>query len=75
MLPDKTWQAILIVAASNLNLIAFYGFTGSPLPFSPVVGIDVSILFSAVNVALFLFVWSDLVFRSPSWMRLRSAYD
>ena len=75
MLPDKTWQAILIVAASNLNLIAFYGFTGSPLPFSPVVGIDVSILFSAVNLALFLFVWSDLVFRGPSWMRLRCAND
>lgn len=74
LLPDKTWRAILIVAASNLNLIAFYGFTGSPLPFSPVVGIDVSILFSAVNVALFLFLWSDLVFRGPSWMG-RSVHD
>jgi hypothetical protein len=62
--PDKTWQAILIVAASNLNLVAFYGLTGTALPFSPVVGIDVSILFAAVNVALFLFVWSDLVFRT-----------
>jgi hypothetical protein len=75
VLPGKAWRAALIVAASNLNLIAFYGFTGSPLPFSPVVGIDVSILFSAVNVALFLFLWSNLVFRSPSWMRLRSAHD
>jgi hypothetical protein len=72
LLPGKVWRATFIVAASNLNLFAFYGFTGSPLPFSPVVGIDVSILFSAVNVALFLFVWSDLVFRDPSWMRLRA---
>jgi hypothetical protein len=66
LLPGKAWRAAFIVAASNLNLIAFYGFTGSPLPFSPVVGIDVSILFSAVNVALFLFVWSDLVFRGAN---------
>lgn len=66
LLPGKTWRAIFIVAASNLNLIAFYGFTGSPLPFSPVVGIDVSILFSAVNVALFLFFWSDVVLRGRS---------
>ncbi len=75
VLPGKAWRAALIVAASNLNLIAFYGFTGTPLPFSPVVGIDVSILFSAVNVALFLFLWSDLVFRSPGWIGLRSTHD
>jgi hypothetical protein len=60
---DKRWRAVLIVGLSNLNLIAFYGFTGSPLAFSPVVGIDVSIIFSAVNVLLFLFFWSDLVLR------------
>ena len=60
---DKRLRAVLIVGASNLNLIAFYGFTGSPLTFSPVVGVDVSIIFSAVNVLLFLFFWSDLVLR------------
>lgn len=72
---DKRLRAVLIVGASNLNLIAFYGFTGSPLAFTPVVGVDVSIIFSAVNVALFLFVWSDLVFRDPSWIRLRCGND
>lgn len=60
---DKSLRAVLIVGISNLNLIAFYGFTGSPLTFSPVVGVDVSIIFSAVNVLLFLFFWSDLVLR------------
>ena len=60
---DKRWRAVLIVGLSNLNLIAFYGFTGSPLAFSPVVGVDVSIIFSAVNVLLFLFFWVDLVIR------------
>jgi hypothetical protein len=73
LLPGKAWRAVFIVAASNLNMIAFYGFTGSPLPFSPVVGIDISIVFAAVNVALFLFFWRDLVFRGPPWMRLRRA--
>jgi hypothetical protein len=73
--PGKAWRAIFIVAASNLNLIAFYGFTGSPLPFSPVVGIDVSIIFSAMNVALFLFFWSEVVFQGPRWMQLRRAED
>ena len=60
---NKLLRAIIIVGISNLNLIAFYGFTGSPLPFSLVVGVDVSIIFSAVNVLLFLFFWSDLVLR------------
>jgi hypothetical protein len=75
VLPSKAGRAALIVAASNLNLIAFYGFTGSPLPFSPVVGIDVSILFSAVNVALFLFLWGDVAFRGPSYVRLPCGKD
>lgn len=59
-------RAVFVVAASNLNLVAFYGFTGTPLPFSPVVGVDVSVVFSAVNVLLFLFVWSELVFRGSA---------
>jgi hypothetical protein len=62
--PDKRWRAVLVIGLSNLNLIAFYGFTGSPLPFSPVVGADISIIFSAVNVLLFLFFWSHLLLRA-----------
>jgi hypothetical protein len=61
--PDKRLRAVLIVGMSNLNLIAFYGFTGSPLTFSPVVGVDASIIFSTVNVLLFLFFWSEVVLR------------
>jgi hypothetical protein len=58
---EKFLRAVLIVGVSNLNLIAFYGLTGSPLAFTPVVAIDVSIIFSAMNVVLFLILWSDLV--------------
>jgi len=61
--PDKRLRAVVIIGVSNLNLIAFYGFTGSALAFTPVVGVDVSIIFAAVNVLLFLFFWSDLVLR------------
>lgn len=62
---ERNWRlgAVLIVAISNFNLIAFYGFTGSPLPFPPVVGVDVSIIFSVLNLVLFLLFWGDLVLR------------
>jgi hypothetical protein len=65
---EPNWRlgAVLIVAISNFNLIAFYGFTGSPLPFPPVVGVDVSIILSVVNLVLFLFFWGDLVLRGRS---------
>jgi hypothetical protein len=63
---DKRLRAILIVALSNLNLITFYGLTGAAFSFSPVVGIDVSLIFAAVNVLLFLFFWGDLVLRGRS---------
>lgn len=66
LLPRWGLGAALVVAVSNFNLIAFYGFTGSPLSFSPVVGVDVSVIFSAVNLVLFLLFWGDLVLRGRS---------
>jgi hypothetical protein len=63
---DKRLRAILIIALSNLNLITFYGLTGTAFPYSPVVGIDVSLIFAGANVLLFLFFWGDLVFRGRS---------
>jgi hypothetical protein len=62
--PDKRLRAVLIVAISNLNLITFYGLTGNGLASNPVVWMDVTLLFSAVNVVLFLFLWGDLVLRA-----------
>ena len=62
--PDKRLRAVLIVAISNLNLITFYGLTGNGLASNPVVGMDVTPLFSAVNVVLFLLLWGDLVLRA-----------
>jgi hypothetical protein len=62
--PDKRLRAVLIVAISNLNLITFYGLTGNGLASNPVVWVDVTLLFSAVNVVLFLLLWGDLVLRA-----------
>jgi hypothetical protein len=75
--PEKRTRAALIVAMSTLNLITVYGMTGAPLGFPAVVGIDVSVILSAVNVWLFLVFWADIVspaqfFRSPE-SRARSA--
>jgi hypothetical protein len=58
---DKTWRAVVIVAMSILNLVTFYGFTGTELPFSRVIGIDVSVVFAAVNVLVFLATWAQVV--------------
>jgi len=62
--PDRRLRAVLIVAISNLNLLAFYGLTGNGLASNPVVWMDVTLLFSAVNVVLFLLLWGDLVLRA-----------
>jgi Gpi18-like mannosyltransferase len=71
--PDARLRAVLIVGISNLNLITFYGFTGAGLSFTRVVGVDVSIIFSAVNVLLFLFFWGELVLRGRGLARYGSA--
>jgi len=60
--PGTLTRAFLVNAMSNLNLIMFYGITGQPLGFSPIVGIDVSVLLAAVNVVLFVVFWSEIVF-------------
>jgi len=57
----KRARALLIVLMSNLNLITVYGITGAPLGFAPVVGIDVTVIFAAVNVLLFLVFWGEVV--------------
>lgn len=62
--PDRRLRAVLIVAISNLNLLVFYGLTGNGLASNPVVWVDVTLLFSAVNVVLFLLLWGDLVLRA-----------
>ena len=59
--PETTTRAVLIVGMSTLNLLTVYGITGAPLGFAPIVGIDVSVIFSAVNVLLFLVFWVEVV--------------
>jgi hypothetical protein len=39
--------------ASNVNLIVFYGISGTGLSFSRVIGVDVALLFSILNMLLF----------------------
>lgn len=59
--PGTLARAVLINVMSNLNLMTFYGITGEPLGFSPIVGVDVSVIFAAVNVVLFLVFWREIV--------------
>jgi hypothetical protein len=63
--PEKVARAVLIVTMSTLNLITSYGLTGETLGFPTVVGVDVSIVFSAVNVLLFLMFWADVMWPLP----------
>lgn len=63
--PALTTRAILIVAMSTLNLITVYGITGEPFGFPPIVGIDVSVIFAAVNVGLFALFWTEIVRTRP----------
>lgn len=77
--PARTTRAVLLVTMSTLNLIRFYGLTGTPLGFPPVVGIDVSVVLSAVNVVLFLVFWAEVVWArqrfNSSESRSRSGVD
>jgi hypothetical protein len=50
-------EATLLAAIFNINLLVFYGFDGTGLRFSPIVGMDVTLYLAAFNVILFLFLW------------------
>ena len=52
--PAYRLQAITLSLVGNINPILFYGFFGTGLPFSRVIaGIDVTLLFSVLNLCLF----------------------
>ena len=53
--PSHLLRCINLSIAANLNLILFYGFFGTGLPFSRVIaGIDITLLFAVANIGLFV---------------------
>jgi len=59
--------SIFIIIMSNLNLIIFFGTDGKGLSFSRVVGVDITLLLSLLNVAFFLLIWNSACLK---WKRL-----
>jgi len=55
---DRRWlaPALALGVVANLNLLLFYGFDGHGLPFSRVVGIDVSVLLATAVVGMFFWI-------------------
>ena len=52
-------SCVIISAISNLNLVLFYGINGSGLPFSRVVGLDLSILLAGVTALFCGIFWKN----------------
>lgn len=50
--------SVFVLITSNLNPIIFYGTDGKGLGFSRVVGIDITLIFSFLNVIFFLLIWN-----------------
>jgi hypothetical protein len=60
------YEGILGFKAVNANMILFYGLTGSGLPFSRVVGVDLALIFACANVIYFLVAIAPLFRRQPT---------
>ncbi len=56
---EHLMTSVFIVIMSNLNLFIFYGIDGKGLTFSRVVGVDMTLLFSLLNVVFFLSIWKS----------------
>jgi hypothetical protein len=50
-------EAVLLAVIFNVNILLFYGLTGSGLGFDPIVGWDVTLYLSGFNLILFLVLW------------------
>ncbi|MEW6380869.1 MAG: hypothetical protein AB1611_14845 [bacterium] len=60
---------LAVVVCANLNLFIFYGIRGDGLPFNRVIGVDLALIISIVNVIFFFMVFSSAVkiFRDRRW--------
>jgi hypothetical protein len=54
---------VAIIVAANLNPFFFYGIEGQHFPFKRVVGVDLALVLSVLNVALFFVVFRSVVGR------------
>jgi hypothetical protein len=75
---DSRYQpaALCIVLLANLNLVLFYGLSGSGLPFSRVVGgVDVALIVSILSLAFFCIMFQPVVAEVGSAFRSRRARE
>lgn len=56
---EYVMASAFIIIMSNVNLIIFFGTDGKGLGFSRVAGVDITLLFSLLNVVFFLFFWKS----------------
>lgn len=60
---DNMMMSLYIIIMSCVNLLIFYGIDGKGLGFSRVVGIDITLLLSILNVLFFLIIWKGACFQ------------
>jgi len=60
---DRNYLLTFVIwsLAANINLFIFYGVDGKGLSFSRVVGLDVAVLFSVLNVLLFIMFFAAAI--------------
>ena len=59
-------MTVAIIVAANLNPFFFYGIEGQHFPFRRVVGVDLALILSVLNVALFFVVFRSVVGRKEN---------
>ncbi len=62
LMPRMRFLAAVIIGLSAMNLVLFYGLGGTGLGFSRIYGVDISILFAVVTVAVSLRYWAIAIF-------------
>jgi hypothetical protein len=57
-------EATILAAMFNINIVVFYGFSGSGLQFSYVLGgVDITVLLALLNLIVFLILWLPVATR------------
>ena len=55
---EHLMTSVFILIMSNLNLIIFYGTDGKGLGFSRLVGVDITLPLSLLNVVFYMLIWN-----------------
>jgi hypothetical protein len=63
LIPEMRFLAALLIGMSAMNLLLFYGLSGAGLGFSRVYGLDISVLFAILMIAVCLRYWTIAMFK------------